>query len=175
MTATRLTTERLTLRAPEPVDKAAYVAFYTSPRRARTGTLLTKDVARQRFAGDCAHWQAKGYGRFVVADRATGDILGMVGPHQPADYPEAEIAWHLWHDSAEGRGYAYEAARAAQTHAFSTLGWTTAVSYIDPANTRSIALAERLGCARDTTAAIPDIDGWQAALVYRHPGPEALQ
>ena len=50
-----------------------------------------------------------------------------------------------------------------------SLGWTTCVSYIDPANRRSIALAERLGAQEDTTAPKPDA----YCRVYRHPGPVA--
>ena len=62
------------------------------------------------------------------------------------------------------------AAEAARTHVFETLGWDTAVSYIDPQNARSIALAERLGAVRDDSAARPHPDD----LVYRHPKPEAV-
>ncbi len=171
---TRLTTERLTLRAPKPSDEAEYVAFYGSERRAATGPVLSVKEARDRFAGDCTHWRSKGFGRFVVVDRKSNALLGTVGPHHPDTYPEPEIAWHLWHKNVEGKGIAFEAACAARHHAFSTLRWDTAVSYIDPANTRSIALANRMGCKRDRSAKVPDLLGWDMAMVYRHPTPEAL-
>jgi RimJ/RimL family protein N-acetyltransferase len=57
-----------------------------------------------------------------------------------------------------------------RAHAFRDLGWTTAVSYIDPDNARSIALAERLGAVRDRGARQPVFD--KPCLVYRH-SPEA--
>ncbi len=170
---TRLTTDRLLMRPPEAADAPDYIAFYGSARRAQDAPVLTSDQARARFARDRAHWQDKGFGRFVLIDRATEARLGMVGPHFPEDYPEAEIAWHLWNASTEGRGLAFEAACAARTHAFGPLGWTTAVSYIPPVNRRSIALAERLGCTRDDAAAIPTLAGWEDTLVYRHTAPEA--
>ena len=44
-------------------------------------------------------------------------------------------------------------------------GWTSAVSYIDPANARSQTLAARLGAVRDLTAANPYGDATQ---VWRH-------
>ena len=52
--------------------------------------------------------------------------------------------------------------------AFGTLGWTTLVSFIDPENNRSIALAERLGAACDDRIDHPD---GGLTLVYRHPAP----
>lgn len=44
------------------------------------------------------------------------------------------------------------------------------VSYIDPDNTRSRALAERMGAVCDPDAALPHFThGQSAPLVYRHP------
>lgn len=63
-------------------------------------------------------------------------------------------------------------AKAARTHAFHDLGWTTAVSYIHPDNARSITLAERLGATLDPKAQTPDSD---PCLVYRHPRQELSQ
>lgn len=65
-----------------------------------------------------------------------------------------------------GQGLAAEAAGAARAHAFGALGWTTAVSYVDPGNARSIALAERMGAIRDDAAPVPHSD--RPCLVYRH-------
>jgi hypothetical protein len=44
-----------------------------------------------------------------------------------------------------GEGVRRRAARAALDEAFGRLGWPRVISLIDPANTRSIRLAERLG------------------------------
>ncbi len=165
MTA-RLTTKRLVMRAPEPKDEDAYVAFYGSDRRAATGERVPADTARHRFAGVCDHWQVRGFGRFIVEDADTGDTLGLIGPHHPDDYPEAELAWHLWSGDAEGKGIAFEAVEAARTHVFDTLGFDTVVSYIRPENTRSIQLAERLGAQHDPDADYPRHLGLHH--VYRH-------
>ena len=164
-----LTTERLVMRPPEPRDETAYVTFYGSDRRAVTTGRVPADVARTRFAGVCAHWQTKGFGRFIVEDALSGDTLGLIGPHHPEDYPEAELAWHLWTDTAEGKGIAHEAAEAARAHAYGALGFETIVSYIRPENIRSIKLAERLGAQRDEAADYPTHLGLHYA--YRHPAP----
>jgi len=76
----------------------------------------------------------------------------------------------MFDPSTEGRGIAYEAAKAAIAHAFDGLNWRTAVSYIHPENQRSIALAKKLGAILDHHAKVPDPAN--PCLVYRHLNPE---
>lgn len=163
-------TDRLVLRAPARQDWPHFNAFLASPRAdfIRTNA-YDEALAWRAFGHVIGHWVLRGFGQFVFTDRATGAPLGMAGPWFPAGWPEPEIGWTVWTPAAEGRGFADEAARAARDHAFRCLGWTTAVSYIAPANARSVALAERLAAIRDDTAAHP---GDQPCLVYRHPKPE---
>ena len=163
-----LETERLILRAPVLADYPAIEAFICSERAsyvlAEPGT---PRVAWRVLAHMTGMWALRGFGLFVFCDKATGDPLGTAGPWYPMGWPEKEIGWSVWSAEAEGKGCAHEAASAARAHAFDVLGWTTAVSYIDPENARSIALAERLGCVLDTEAQGPD-DGGPPVLVYRH-------
>jgi len=77
-------------------------------------------------------------------------------------------------EAGEGKGYAFEAAQMARDFAYAELGRDTLVSYIDPNNTRSIALATRLGAQRDDTAARPDGETLEETIVYRHPDAAAL-
>jgi RimJ/RimL family protein N-acetyltransferase len=81
-------------------------------------------------------------------------------------FPERELGW-LVYPEAEGHGFAFEAATALRAWARETRKFETLVSYIDPANLRSIRLAERLGAMLDPHAARPD----PGDLVYRHFGP----
>ena len=62
----------------------------------------------------------------------------------PADWPGAEVGWSLTRDTW-GKGYATEGAAAAIDWAFDNLGWPEVTHCIDPANTPSIRVAERLG------------------------------
>jgi RimJ/RimL family protein N-acetyltransferase len=94
----------------------------------------------------------------------------MTGPWFPEGWPEHELGWSVWNPAVEGKGFAFEAAKAARDFAWTELGWAGAVSYIDPGNDRSIALARRMGAVLDEDAASPG-DG--EALVFRHPAPEA--
>ncbi|WP_372890607.1 GNAT family N-acetyltransferase [Rhodosalinus sp.] len=174
----RLETERLILRAPGARDTETACAFLTSERARYLGGPYSPEQAWRVFGQAVGHWVLRGYGQFVLEDKASGALIGSVGPWYPHGWAERELGWSLWHASAEGKGYAREAAERLRRHAYDDLGWTTAVSYIDAANAPSRALAERLGCVIDAQAALPVGEGWDddpaEVLVYRHPAPEAV-
>lgn len=167
-----LETQRLILRAPEAGDYPAWESFYLSPRATFIGGGPELDAGRawRAFAALVGHWALRGYGVFALVDRRTGQAIGGCGPWFPELWPEREISWTLWRAKDEGQGFMTEAAQAVLPYAFDVLNWQSAVSYIDPANARSAALAERLGAVRDADAAYP---GKDETLVYRHPCPDA--
>ncbi|MEM7711403.1 MAG: GNAT family N-acetyltransferase [Pseudomonadota bacterium] len=166
-----LTTERLTLRAPRLDDFEAHATFRASDRARFVGGPDPRDKAFAHFEALAGQWVLRGYGRWIVADRGTDAPLGVVGLHHPDDWPEPELAWTLY-GIGEGRGIAQEAALAARTHAYETLGWTTLMSFVDPANTRSMALARRLGCTPDGTHDHPRFGTFQ---IMRHPDPSSCR
>jgi len=168
-------TERLTLRAPAPQDAESFVAFYGTERSQFVGGPLEPRPAWNFFCTEIGHWAVNGFGMFTVTRKGDDRAIGLVGHWYPLGWPEKEVGWVIGDPAAEGQGIAYEAARACVDHAYCVLGWDTVVSYIAPANARSIALAERLGAARDTSATPPARKTPDApdALVYRHPVPEA--
>ena len=165
-----LETDRLTLRAPGAADWPAFRDFM---RDGRSRFIRPDDIddgkAWRAFGHVVGMWVLRGYGSFVFTARGKDTALGMTGPWHPFDWPEREIGWTVWNETAEGQGFAFEAATAARDHAFRDLGWDTAVSYIHPDNTRSITLAQRLGALHDPDAKTP---GEDPCLVYRHPKPE---
>jgi RimJ/RimL family protein N-acetyltransferase len=160
-----LETGRLILRAPDLRDFEAYAGFYASSRSGFVGGPMPRDKAWRFFGHHAGHWALRGYGTFFLEPKSGGDTLGMVMAWHPEGHPEREIGWVMFTDAAEGRGYAFEAAAAVRDHVFGRLGWETAVSYIDPDNARSIALAERLGALRDPDAVAPDED---PVVIFRH-------
>lgn len=166
-----LHTARLALRVPDMRDWEGFAGFLTSDRAVHVGGPVTRERAWRSFGHLVGHWVLRGYGMFAVALNAKDAAIGMAGPWFPESWPEQEIGWSMWSAEAEGKGYAFEAATAARAHAFDTLSWPTAVSYIDPANARSVALARRLGAVPQPGAAHP---GDEPCLVFRHPKPEAL-
>lgn len=162
-------TDRLILRAPAERDAEGYVAFWASERSRHLGGPKDRPRAWEAFAMEFGHWHLRGFGSWAVTLKGDDTCLGFIGGWYPDGWPDREIDWMLW-DGAEGRGIAFEAIRAVREHAYRTLGWSGAVSYIEPGNDRSIRLAGRLGCTR-----VDEPTPYPGGLVYRHPAPEALQ
>ncbi|MEL6211296.1 MAG: GNAT family N-acetyltransferase, partial [Pseudomonadota bacterium] len=162
-------TERLRLRAPSLDDWPAFDAYFQTPRSVFNGGPQPDWKARYRVFGHIAgQWVLRGYGTFVMEYEGRG--IGAVGLWHPRHWPEQEIGWTIWDPALEGQGLAREGAEAAIADAYDRVGLPTLVSYIDPTNARSIALAERLGAALDAAAERPDPDD----LVYRHKRPDRL-
>ncbi|ARC87798.1 GNAT family N-acetyltransferase [Rhodovulum sp. MB263] len=162
-------TERLILRGPRAADWDAHAAFATSSRARYIGGPFSRRDAWTKFAARWGHWALNGYGMFTVTRKGSDAAIGVIGPHFPEGWAEPELGWILYPE-AEGQGVAREAALACRRFAYETLGWTTAISYIDSDNERSRALAERLGCSLDASVPHPFEED---CVVYRHPGPEA--
>jgi RimJ/RimL family protein N-acetyltransferase len=167
---TIIETQRLILRQPEPRDTNAAVDFYISDRGGYSDA-RTIGRAWRSHAKMVGHWAICGFGMFTIVEKATDAPIGMCGPYFPGDWPERELGWHIWSADHEGKGMAFEAAKAARKYIYDDLGWNTAVSYIDLDNHRSRNLAKRLGAAIDNDAMKPEgVD----CVVYRHPSREAL-
>lgn len=164
-----LTTDRLTLRAPAPQDLQAFAAFYASNAARFVGGPMTEAETWRYMCQVLGHWALRGYGRWIVTLKDDDTAIGLVGLHNPLDWPEAEVGWYIW--SGNGNGYAAEAGRAARDHAYGTLGWCTIVSMIAKGNDASVGVAKSLGAEREDDFHHP-VYGKMA--VYRHPAPEAL-
>lgn len=143
-----LTTDRLVLRPFREDDLDAYHAVIASDEvvAALASGPVTRDDAWQQMAVFLGQWALRGHGQWAVEERASGRLLGRAGLHQPerVDWPGLEVGWTL-HPDAWGHGYATEAGQVAIDHAFGTLDRDEVVSVIAPDNTRSQAVARRLG------------------------------
>lgn len=169
--APRLETDRLILRGPERRDAEPLIAFLQDQiRAAGFGHLPKRDEAWRWFALSIGHWHLHGYGYLTIEDKATGAAAGITGIWNPEGWPEPELGWVVF-EGFEGKGIAYEAAKRARLWAYEDLGLTTLTSNIVPENTRSIALAERLGARFEREYENVHMG---RDFLYRHPGPEAL-
>lgn len=157
-TAPTLTTERLILRGPERDDLPAFTRFMTSaPSLIAQDETITAEQAWFGFLGGIGHWHWHGFGFFMVVERQTGRRVGRVGVIKHSDWPNEELAWHLF-EGAEGNGFATEAAIAVRRWAYQDLGLKTLHSYIEVTNTRSQGVARRLGAITDGTRATHESD-----------------
>jgi RimJ/RimL family protein N-acetyltransferase len=163
MAAPELLTERLRLRAFQQDDLDAWAAIVGDEETARfVGGVRDRAEAWLRLAIYLGHWELRGYGLWAVEERDSGRFVGRAGLWFPEEWPELEVGWTLSRD-VWGRGYATEAGRAAVEWGRSELGLTRIASVISVGNTRSIAVAERLGMTFDRTATLSDGD---AVSVY---------
>lgn len=143
-----LETERLILRAFEADDIDAYASMAADTEVSKFISLGGKPMNRleawRSMAMQLGHWQLRGFGQWAVEEKETGLFVGRLGLYYPDTWPAREIGYALARDHW-GKGYASEGAAAARDFAFETLGWDDIISIISPANTRSQAVAKRLG------------------------------
>lgn len=156
-------TERLILRAPRHEDLDAVADFMASPRSRFVGGPVNRTVAWRQNCVVVGHWVLRGYGMWTVEDRQSGKTAGRVGFIFHDGWPEPELGWHIY-NGFEGQGIAFEAAKAAR-QAGPSFGLDGVISLIDAENTRSLALADRLGARFEREAKIGD----DPMLIYRHP------
>ena len=160
-----LTTNRLILREPREADFPAMLAFNDSPRAAFVGGGRDRQWVWRGLLANLGHWALRGHGFFSV-DTHAGDFVGRIGVIFHDGWDEPELGWHLF-DGFEGQGYGVEAARAAKADYHARISPAPLISYIDPANPKSEALAKRLGAAPERQAAFFD----KTINVWRHAGP----
>lgn len=158
-----LRTPRLTLRLPVLADFPAYAALLASPRAIHLGGPYDQRAAWGLFCHDIASWTLFGHGAMMIDLAQNGTTIGQVSLNAGPLYPETELGWMLY-DGHEGHGWATEAASALRDWAFASLPVTSLVSYTDPANAASIAVARRLGATLDAKAQGQDPED----LVWRH-------
>jgi RimJ/RimL family protein N-acetyltransferase len=171
-----LETERLVLRKPRLEDAQDVLDFVADPEVMRwiggeTGDIAMAVATIERWL---ARWEADDVGHFSV--ERDGRVIGRVGflvwdgstwkisSYAEAVEPVTELGWAIAREHW-GHGYALEAARALRTWAYEDAGIEHLVSLIDPANHRSIRVAEKLVATPGETVAI---DG-KPVVVWRHP------
>ena len=140
-------TSRLRLRTFEDHDLDPLWAIFADPQVMQFGPgTRNRDQTREWIEKVQATYRERGFGLWGVIHRETGKLIGSCGliPQVVDDAPETEVGYrltpHFW-----GQGLATEAAVASKQHAFNGLGIERVISIIEPANARSIRVAEKNG------------------------------
>jgi RimJ/RimL family protein N-acetyltransferase len=146
-----VSTERLRLRRFRAGDAEAYAAINADPLVVRyLGGEIDQAASDAQLARIMAHWDEHGFGLWAAELRDGGRMIGFVGlsvpGFLPAVLPAVEVGWRLARD-VWSRGFATEGGRAAIEWGFGGLGLDRIISIIDPDNTASLRVAEKL-CMR---------------------------
>jgi RimJ/RimL family protein N-acetyltransferase len=150
-------TERLTLRAWTPEDRAAVERISDESRIVRwlaIGEPLANRKIDQFLANQTDGQERRGWCRWAVELRkpSFGDPRGVVGfcGFGCKFAPEVELGWTLL-PQVWNRGLATEAARAALGYGFQTIGFPNVISAVLPDNAASRRIADKLGMREDGT------------------------
>ena len=138
-------TERLLLRRLAWADREAYAAFRFHPEVARWLSPADRDplaASEATIARFQSSWSTRGYAPWGVF--CGGKLIGQCGLNFVPEFEETEVLWAL-HPDAWGKGYATEAARAALTFGFETIGLALIFAVTKPENFASQAVMKRLG------------------------------
>ena len=148
--AAPIATERLQLRPHDIADADAWHRLVSNPHVIRHLSWPHRDAAaaRQHLLDRTRHttlWQADDF--LALAVTREGAVIGDVSLQLrsvASDIRAVEVGW-LLDPEHQGHGYATEAVRALLDVAFNQVQARIALAVIADDNTRSIALAQRLG------------------------------
>jgi aminoglycoside 6'-N-acetyltransferase len=138
----------MTLRRLSPGDLADFQAYRRDPEVGRwQGWTPQPDAHALAFLNEMATvplFQPGEWTQLGIADALTGQLIGDLGIHVSADGREAEFGFSLAR-SAQGRGIAGAAVRAAVAQVFEHTAVERIHAQTDARNTACIRLLERLG------------------------------
>jgi len=147
-----LQTERLLLRPLVPEDAQALFGIFSDPLVVRWGSspAWTEMSQADEFVQRAADAQAAGTSlRLALVRREDDRLIGQCTLYAVSDQNRrAEMGYTMASDSW-GRGYMNEALHALIDYGFETLDMIRIEADIDPRNTASARLIERMGFVRE--------------------------
>ena len=139
-------TERLILRSYNMDDLDEYAKMCSDGESMKFigGQTFNYEQTLENMAIIQGHWMLRGYGIWAIEWAETGAFVGRAGLLNLYGWPGIEICWAL-SPNHRGKGYATEAVSAAIDWTFNNNITDRLISLIHPYNTKSIAVAERVG------------------------------
>lgn len=147
-------TRHLILRDLEASDTQTIFQYRSRPEVSRFQSWGTQsgDEIRSYISGLSAGQTGKpgSWYQVGIALRSDGKLIGDCGFHVPESEPsQAEIGIALAPEF-HGRGYATETLRALFDYLFVTLGKHRVFGSVDPSNSRSVRLMQRVGMRKES-------------------------
>ncbi len=157
-------TPRLNLIPPSQSYFDKFAALYGDPVvMEHIGSTLDRVEAWKVMARHAGQWVLSGFGSWLVQEKDSGDVIGVIALMYPEGNIELEIGWII-SPTRWGKGYATEAARAAMAFAFETVGAKRVMARVNPANPASISVAQKLGMTLDP---VHSTEEWSAYFVQQ--------
>ena len=171
-----LETDRLYLLPWRESDRSDVIALYADPLASRDfGRTLRREESEIKFEKYLAAYPDYGFTRWKLTLK-DGTFIGTTGVMRVIDHQALgthdEIGWRLL-PTFWGKGYATEAARAAQVDAQTRCRLRDIITYTSPDNSASEAVMKRLGYIRtpkrDFSAHYPTVVGEWHGRVWTVP------
>jgi RimJ/RimL family protein N-acetyltransferase len=137
-------TQRLRFRPLEMGDVDELVALHEDPLVARFLGSRDRVWMEGLIRMVDEEWAERGHGRVAAVERESGRFIGRTGLKYWQQFGETEVSWVL-HADARGKGYATEAGAAALRWGFERFDPPYLTAMIQPDNSASLRVAERLG------------------------------
>lgn len=142
-----LETERLLIRSFQAGDAAFILRLLNEPSFIRNigdrGVRTLSDAERYIETGPASSYVRNGFGLCLVMLKESGESIGMCGLIKRESLEDVDIGYAFL-PAFWSKGYALEAAQACKQYACE-IGLARLVAIVDPQNTSSIHVLEKLG------------------------------
>jgi RimJ/RimL family protein N-acetyltransferase len=142
-----LETERLIIREHVLSDAPFFFTLnsnYNVVKYTEDSSFKTIEEAEKIVQYVINQYKENGYGRWLVAEKETGNPIGWCGLKFHTDTKETDIGYRLL-ESAWGKGYATESAKACIDYGFKHFNLNRIIGDAMKENTASINVFKKLG------------------------------
>ena len=156
-----LETKRLVLRHLTTDDAAFIIELLNEPsfiQNIGNRNIRTEEDARSYILnGPIESYDKKGFGLFMVELKDSSTPIGMCGLLKRDNLPDVDIGFAFL-PKYRMKGYAFESASAVLKYAKNTYGMKRILGIVNPDNTASIRLLEKLGLKFERMVKMPQND-----------------
>ncbi|MCJ7688278.1 MAG: GNAT family N-acetyltransferase [Clostridiaceae bacterium] len=146
-----ITTDRLILRKLEAYDREEFFKYRSLPEVCEYQSFIPKNInAIDDFiSGNQSRPNIPNtWFQLAIVNKSVDMLIGDIGIHFLEDNAQVEVGYTLA-PRYQGQGYAIESLRAVIDYLFSDLKKHRITASVDPNNTKSIRLLEKLGMRKE--------------------------